>query len=207
MSRNALYEFIQPNKENLLVEARGQDIVMSGIFIQSEVQNQNGRVYPFQEIKHAVETVNQRIRSGESVVGELDHPEVLSINLDRVSHQITDMHMEGNNGIGKLKIIDKTPMGKIAKGLIESGIKLGVSSRGSGNVGHDGKVSDFEIVTVDIVLTPSAPDAFPRVIYESLYNMRGGYIIEEIARDSIHNQKSEKHLQQALKRFISELKQ
>ena len=86
------------------------------------------------------------------------------------------------NGMGKLKVID-TPMGNIAKALLKAGAKLGVSSRGSGNVNESGRVSDFDIVTVDIVAQPSAPDAYPKTIYESLFNMRGGSMIYDIAKD------------------------
>src|SRR5690606_33608661 len=116
-------------------------------------------------------------KTGDTILGELDHPPELTINLDRVSHKITEMWLQGNNGYGKLKIIDKVPMGQIARGLLESGVKLGVSSRGSGNVSNSGIVSDFEIVTVDIVAQPSAPDAYPTSIYESLFNMKGGSVI------------------------------
>jgi len=137
-------------------------------------------------------------------MGELDHPEELQINLDRVSHIITDMHCDGSDGIGKLKIIE-TPMGNIASALLKSGAKLGVSSRGSGNVNESGKVSEFEIVTVDIVAQPSAPDAYPKTIYESLYNMKGGEAIHRIASAVTHDKSAEKHLMNAMSKFIREL--
>ena len=121
--------------------------------------------------------------------GELDHPEELQINLDRVSHIITEMSCDGSNGLGKLKVID-TPMGNIAKALLKAGAKLGVSSRGSGNVNESGRVSDFDIVTVDIVAQPSAPDAYPKTIYESLFNMRGGSMIYDIAKDYTHEKQT-----------------
>ena len=105
------------------------------------------------EIQRAVENVTERISGGETVMGELDHPEELQINLDRVSHIITEMKCDGSNGLGKLKVID-TPMGNIAKALLKAGAKLGISSRGSGNVNESGRVSDFDIVTVDIVAQP-----------------------------------------------------
>jgi hypothetical protein len=137
-------------------------------------------------------------------MGELDHPEELQINLDRVSHIITDMHMEGDNGIGKLKIIE-TPMGNIASALLKAGAKLGVSSRGSGNVNESGQVSDFDIITVDIVAQPSAPDAYPKTIYESLFNMRGGATIYNTATALTHDKSAEKHLMNEMTRFIREL--
>lgn len=182
----------------------GKDLFMQGLFIQGEVKNQNGRIYPKDEIQKAVGSVNERLQKGETVMGELDHPEELQINLDRVSHIITDMHCDGADGIGKLKIIE-TPMGNIAKALLKSGAKLGVSSRGSGNVNESGKVSEFEIVTVDIVAQPSAPDAYPKTIYESLYNMKGGDSIHRIASAVTHDKSAEKHLMNAMSKFIREL--
>ena len=178
---------------------------MKGLFIQGDVKNQNGRVYPKMEIQKAVESVKQRLSKGETVMGELDHPEELQINLDRVSHIITDMYCEDSNGLGKLKIID-TPMGNIARALLTAGAKLGVSSRGSGNVNESGKVSDFDIVTVDIVAQPSAPDAYPKTIYESLFNMRGGVQIFDTASALTHDKSAEKHLVKAITGFINDLK-
>ncbi len=201
-----LYEFMSSDHAGLkLMESEdGKDLVMSGLFIQGEVKNQNGRVYPGDEIQRAVESVRQRLSKGETVLGELDHPEELQINLDRVSHIITDMHYESSNGMGKLKIID-TPMGNIARSLLKAGAKLGVSSRGSGNVNESGRVSDFDIVTVDIVAQPSAPDAYPKTIYESLFNMRGGETIYRTAAAVTHDKSAEKHLVASMAKFINEL--
>jgi hypothetical protein len=183
----------------------GKDLFMKGIFIQGNVKNQNQRVYPLNEINAAVTHINERIKKGETVLGELDHPEELSINLDRVSHIIQDMWMEGNDGHGKLKIIT-TPTGNIVKTLLEAGAKLGVSSRGSGNVGNDGRVSDFEIVTVDIVAQPSAPNAYPKTIYESLFNMRGGQVMYDLAADATHDAVAQRYLAKDIVKFIKELK-
>lgn len=204
-----LYEYRDYDSANVLLEKSGdgKDLYMKGIFVQAEVKNQNQRVYPFNEIANSIKMINERIKSGGGVPGELDHPEELSINLDRVSHIITEMWMEGNNGMGRLKLIQTTPCGAIAKSLLEANLKLGVSSRGSGNVGHDGKVSEFDMITVDIVAQPSAPDAYPKSIYESLFNMRGGQIIHGIAEGVAHGDKSaDKHLQRELMRFIAELR-
>jgi hypothetical protein len=202
-----LYEYLGPeqNRIELLESNDGKDLFMQGLFIQGDVKNQNGRVYPKDEIQKAVENVTGRLNKGETVMGELDHPEELQINLDRVSHIITEMQCDGSNGLGKLKIID-TPMGNIAKALLKAGAKLGVSSRGSGNVNESGRVSDFDIVTVDIVAQPSAPDAYPKTIYESLFNMRGGSMIYDIAQDYTHNKNAERHLSKQIVNFINELK-
>lgn len=202
-----LYEYMAADHAGLkLMESEdGKDLFMAGLFIQGDVQNQNGRVYPKSEIQRAVESVRNRLSKGETVLGELDHPEELQINLDRVSHIITDMHCDGSNGMGKLKIIE-TPMGNIARALLKAGAKLGVSSRGSGNVNESGRVSDFDIVTVDIVAQPSAPDAYPKTIYESLFNMRGGEAIHKMASAVTHDKSAEKHLMKAITGLIQELK-
>jgi hypothetical protein len=204
---NKLYEYLSPEQSKIsLSESKdGKDLYMKGLFIQGDVKNQNGRIYPIDEIKNAVESVRERLGKGETVMGELDHPEELQINLDRVSHIITDMHCEDANGLGKLKIID-TPMGNIARALLKAGANLGVSSRGSGNVNESGRVSDFDIVTVDIVAQPSAPDAYPKTIYESLFNMQGGSQIFDTAKALTYDKSAEKHLMKAITGFINELK-
>jgi hypothetical protein len=208
---NKLYEYLSFDKAHvqLLEEDNkmtgGKDLCMKGIFIQGDVRNQNQRVYPVREIARAVNSITEKLSAGQSVMGELDHPEELSINLDRVSHLITEMWMDGADGYGKLKIVP-TPMGNIVKTLLQSGAKLGVSSRGSGNVGDDGAVSDFEIITVDIVAQPSAPNAFPRTIYESLFNMKGGSIVMNTARSALMEAAAQKQLVKDLQRLIKELK-
>lgn len=181
-----------------------KSLYMSGIFIQGEKVNQNGRVYPKSEIEKAVSSLNKRIGDGFSVLGEVDHPDELELNIDRVSHCIEKMWMEGNDGYGKLRIIP-TPMGNIIRTLLENGVKLGVSSRGSGEV-INGRVKGFEIVTVDIVANPSAPDAYPRAVYESLMNTRGGNRIMETARQSMsYDELSKRMLANDIKRLIGAL--
>ena len=204
---NKLYEYLSPEQSGVQImeSADGKDLYMQGLFIQGDVKNQNGRVYPKDEIKKAVESVKSRLQTGETVMGELDHPEELQINLDRVSHIIQEMHCDDSNGLGKLKIIE-TPMGNIARALLTAGAKLGVSRRGSGNVNESGRVSDFDIVTVDIVAQPSAPDAYPKSIYESLFNMRGGAQMFETANALTHDKSAEKHLMKAITGFINDLK-
>lgn len=210
----ALYlrEHLTFDRANMVVESvaeQGNDLktlYMKGIFIQGGVKNANERVYPVSEIETAVDTLNKQIQEGYSVLGEVDHPDDLKINLDRVSHMITSMWMDGANGFGKLKILP-TPMGQLVKTMLESGVKLGVSSRGSGNVNDmDGRVSDFEIITVDIVAQPSAPNAYPKAIYESLMNMKHGHKVLEMARDARGNKKVQSYLGEEVKRLIKELK-
>ena len=179
---------------------------MKGICIQGGVKNANQRVYPVTEISRAVNTLNDQITGGYSVLGEVDHPEGLNINLDRVSHMITEMWMDGPNGYGKLKVLP-TPMGALVKTMLESGVKLGVSSRGSGNVMEDGsgQVSDYEIITVDVVAQPSAPGAYPTPIYEHLLNARGGYKALELAREVRGDDKAQKYLKESLVNIIKGL--
>lgn len=203
---NKLYEYRTFDQANIIVEhdSSGKNMFMSGIFIQGEVQNQNKRVYPRNQIESAVKNIQERIQSTGGVPGELDHPEELTINLDRVSHLIESMWMNKNDGHGKLKIIN-TPMGNIVKTLTESGVKLGVSSRGSGNVDNSGNVSDFDIVTVDIVAQPSAPGAYPQTIYESLFNMRGGQRVYQAAQDVVYDSGAQHALARNITAFIKEL--
>lgn len=182
-----------------------RDLFMKGIFIQGGVRNLNERVYPLHEIRKAVEDVRSSIQRGFQVLGELDHPDELNINLPNVSHVITDMWMDGSNGMGKLQILP-TPMGQIARTILEHGVKLGVSSRGSGNVNEDGSVSDFQIVTVDIVARPSAPDAYPVPVAEALRNHKRGAIIENIASAVKHDHKAQKFLKEEVLKFVDSLK-
>ena len=193
-------ESVQEGSEGL------KSLYMKGVFVQGNIRNANDRVYPVREIETAVDTLNKQISEGNSVLGEVDHPDDLKINLDRVSHMITSMWMDGPNGLGKLKILP-TPMGQLVKTMLEAGVKLGVSSRGSGNVNDvDGKVSDFEIITVDIVAQPSAPNAYPKAIYESLMNMKHGHKVLEIAKEVKGDKKVQRFLGEEVKRLIKELK-
>ena len=185
----------------------GKDLYMKGICIQGGIKNANQRVYPVNEIQTAVKTLNDQISSGYSVLGEVDHPDDLKINLDRVSHMISEMWMDGPNGYGKMKILP-TPMGQLVRTMLESGVKLGVSSRGSGNISEygGGQVSDFEIITVDVVAQPSAPGAYPTPIYEHLMNTRGGNKALGMAAEVRNDKKAQRYLQDAIKNVIKGLK-
>ena len=181
-------------------------LYLKGICIEGDKKNANERIYPRHEIIKAVETINEQIHNGNSVLGEVDHPDDLKINLDRVCHTVEGMWMDGHAGCGKLKILP-TPMGELIKTLITSGVKLGVSSRGSGNVDDmSGKVSDFEIITVDIVAQPSAPGAYPTPVYEHLMNARGGMKAFKVAQEVKEDPKAQKYLQESLLQIIKGLK-
>lgn len=206
----SLKEHLTYNQAHIVTEAieeanGGKSLYMKGIFIEGDVRNQNNRIYTKEEIHSAVKAINEKIKGGYSVLGEADHPDDLNINLDRVSHMITEMDIDGANGIGKLKILP-TPMGNICKTLLESGVKLGVSSRGSGNVNENGIVKDFEIITVDIVANPSAPDAYPDPIYERIMNHSRGNVLMDVASAVGHDNRAQRYLQEEVTNFIKNLR-
>jgi Prohead core protein serine protease len=204
-----LREHLSFDQAQVILESddkEGKNLYLKGIAIQGGIRNANQRVYPVDEIERAVKTLNDQLQSGYSVLGEVDHPDDLKVNLDRVSHMITQMWMEGPNGYGKMKILP-TPMGNLIRTMLESGVKLGVSSRGSGNVDdYSGKVSDFEIITVDIVAQPSAPGAYPTPVYEHLMNSRGGNKAYKVAQEVKEDPKAQKYLQESLLNIIKGLK-
>jgi len=204
-----LKEHLSFDQSGIILESDdkdGKNLYLKGIAIQGGIRNANQRVYPVDEIERAVKTLNDQIQSGYSVLGEVDHPDDLKVNLDRVSHMIINMWMEGPNGYGKFKILP-TPMGNLIRTMLESGVKLGVSSRGSGNVDDlSGKVSDFEIITVDIVAQPSAPGAYPTPVYEHLMNTRGGNKAFLTAQETREDPKAQKYLKESLLQIIKGLK-
>ena len=158
---------------------------LEGIFMQAENKNKNGRIYTREVLTQAVDRfVNEQVITGRAV-GELNHPEGPAINLDKVSHRITELKWDGNNVFGKALILD-TPMGKIVKGLVEGGVQLGVSSRGMGSLdfkdGANYVRDDFMLNTIDIVQDPSAPNAFVNGIMEgvSWEEDRPGHYIKTI---------------------------
>ena len=206
----SLKEHLSFSQANIVTESieeanGGKSLYMKGIFIEGDVRNQNNRIYTKAEIHSAVKSINEKIKSGYSVLGEADHPDDLNINLDRVSHMITEMDTDGANGIGKLKLLP-TPMGNICKTLIESGCHLGVSSRGSGNVNDNGIVKDFEIITVDIVANPSAPSAYPDPIYERIMNHSRGNVLMDVASAVGHDKGAQRYLQEEVTNFIKNLR-
>ena len=156
----------------LITEGTGDQkkLYIEGVFLQSELKNRNGRMYPFSVLEKEVNRYNEEYVKNKRALGELGHPDGPTVNLDRVSHRIVSLKAEGNNFIGKAQILD-TPMGKIAKNLLGEGVQLGVSSRGMGSIDQreDCNVvcDDFMLATAaDIVADPSAPDAFVNGIME-----------------------------------------
>ena len=156
----------------VITEGKGADkkLYIEGVFLQSEIKNRNGRMYPFQVLEKEVNRYNEEYVKTSRALGELGHPDGPTVNLDRVSHRITSLSAEGNNFIGRAQIMN-TPMGNIARALLEDGVKLGVSSRGMGSIDKREDcgvvMDDFMLATAaDIVADPSAPDAFVNGIME-----------------------------------------
>jgi len=162
----------QNNDIEVLTEEKDgkKSTFIKGIFLQTEITNRNGRMYKFDTMNREVTKYNEEFTNKGRALGELGHPEGPTLNLDRVSHKIVELYPEGTNFIGKAKLMD-TPMGKIAKSLLDEGVQLGVSSRGLGSIKKEGTcqvvADDFILSTAaDIVADPSAPDAFVEGIYE-----------------------------------------
>jgi len=166
-------EFSETNLE-VLTEAKKdgtKSYAIEGVFAQAEAKNRNGRIYPKKIMESAVHKyVTDQVKTGRAV-GELNHPEGPTVNLDKVSHLITDLHWEGNNVVGKASILG-TPMGEIVKGLLEGGVRLGVSTRGMGSLEQRESAmyvgEDFVLSTIDIVQDPSAHEAFVNGIMEGV---------------------------------------
>ena len=201
-----LNEHLSFDQAKMVVESanEGKDLFMKGICIQGGVRNANQRVYPVNEISRAVTTLNEQIAEGYSPLGEVDHPEGLNINLDRVCLMIESMWMDGPNGYGKLKILP-TPMGQLVSTMIQNGVKLGVSSRGSGDVDANGNVNGFEIITVDVVAQPSAPGAYPTPMYEHIMNEKGGYKAILTSKEVQGDKQAQKYIAESLLNIISRL--
>lgn len=199
-----LIERLNPVQAALL-ESRDQEknIYLSGRLMAAEQKNLNQRIYPRGEIEKAVLLINEKAKEQNFVLGELNHPDNLSIDLKNVSHIITEAYMDGDNAIGKCKVL-ATPSGLIVKNLIEGGVKLGVSSRGTGNVTNEGIVEDFSFVTVDIVAQPSGPGCYPDVVREGVDALmpKALDLYEEIRNDP----KAQQYFKGEVFKFLEALK-
>jgi hypothetical protein len=185
-------------------EANGKKLLyIEGVFLQADLKNRNGRVYPYNILEREVGRYNEQYVSAGRALGELGHPDGPTVNLDRVSHKIVSLKAEGTNFIGKAQILN-TPMGAIAKSLLESGVKLGVSSRGMGSIeeknGANYVRDDFMLSTAaDIVADPSAPDAFVNGIMEGKEWVWENGIIKEVNIAKYH-----KYIFESTKKNIEE---
>lgn len=187
---------------------------IEGVFLQSDIRNRNGRMYPFDTLNREVGKYNENYIQRGRALGELGHPDGPTINLDRVSHKIVSLRSEGKNFIGKAKILE-TPMGRIAKNLLDEGVKLGVSSRGLGSIERKGDINivkdDFMLSTAaDIVADPSAPDAFVEGIMEGVEWIWSNGVWQEAqlarAKSYLNNSPQHELVQRQLKVFESLLR-
>jgi hypothetical protein len=186
-------------------EGKGREHFIEGVFMQSNLKNRNGRVYPRETLMNEVARYNKEYVSKNRAMGELNHPQGPTVNLDRVSHIIKELRPDGDNVYGKAKIME-TPMGKIAKNLIDEGAKLGVSSRGMGSLkqnkdGENEVQKDFMLAAVDIVADPSAPNAFVEGIMEGREWVWDNGILKEK-----HIAEYEKEIESASKADLEEKK-
>lgn len=200
-----LFEQLMPSEGNIITESSksGNEAWIQGIFMQADVKNRNGRVYPLQEMVNAVKQANVTITENGGIFGELDHPQTLTINMDRISHIITELKVDGSNVLGKARLLN-TPMGLIAQELSKSGVRYGVSSRGAGTVNESGQVSGFSVVTVDLVATPSAAGAMPKTIYESLNMGNNSNEILTLAESVQHDPKAQEYFKKEIMKFLNQ---
>jgi hypothetical protein len=176
-----------------------------GVFAEAETKNRNGRVYDLKEMTREVQRINDLAKANRHVLGQLDHPvpQTLDISLKEVSHRIVEMRMDGNKALGKAEILESHPNGQILKGLVTSGVNVGVSTRASGQLDEStGRVSKFSLKTVDAVATPSCQSAYPETIQEQLQLYRRGHIINDLSEAVIHDPIAQKYFQIELKRFV-----
>ena len=187
-------------------------LIIEGIFMQADQKNRNGRIYPKQVLEQAVDKYKSEQVSKGRAVGELNHPEGPTINLDKVSHKITELNFQGNNVIGKATVLN-TPMGQIVQGLMDGGVQLAVSSRGMGSLetknGTNYVKSDFMLNAVDVVQDPSAPGAYADGIMEGVeWIMENGTFrrqeIEKLETEIKYASSPEKQMK-AFKDFLSNL--
>jgi len=185
----------------------GKRFYLSGVFAEAETRNRNRRIYDRKEMMESVSKINEASKLGRHILGELDHPSTLEIKLENVSHRILEARMEGNQVICKAEILEKHPKGAIAKALLESGVQLGVSTRGSGQLNEStGRVSNFNLVTVDLVATPSAHNAYPETLREQLEMHSRGEIVTDLAEAQLHDPLAQKYFQIEIKKFIESIK-
>ena len=189
---------------NYIVESSttGKDMFINGIFMQAEIRNRNQRVYPYNEIKRACDWASGMIKENNGIFGELDHPNNLTIDPKNVSHAILELKMQGNDAYGRAKILN-TPAGLIAKELFNSGVKVGVSSRGAGEV-SEGIVSNFQFITIDVVVNPSAQGATPTAVMESVHTMaRNSNRILSLAEAVQHDADAQKYFKKEILNWLN----
>lgn len=204
MSKIMLVEHTDPSEAQLIQESSvdGKDLYLNGIFMQANMVNRNRRFYPLDEISKAVNSVQPLIKNRQ-LMGSLDHPTdgSLTISLKDASHMIVSLEMKDSNAWGKAKLLP-TPMGNIAKAILEGGGLLSMSSRGAGEVDNKGQVSDFHLVTIDLVCIPSAMDATMGVLRENLEMVKNGKIIKTLAEASQQDPRAQEYLKKEILEFF-----
>lgn len=199
---------IEENFDSIIAEnsTEGKKLFLSGVFAEAGVKNRNQRTYKLDEMASEVRRINEAAQMNRHVLGELDHPSILDVKLENVSHKIVEMRMQGNKAYGKAEVITGHPKGQILKSLIENGIQVGVSTRGSGQINEStGEVSNFRMVTVDAVATPSCRSAYPETIEESIQLYKRGEIITDLSEAAIHDPAAQKYFADEMRKFISSL--
>lgn len=179
-------------------------LYLTGTCLESEKWNRNRRFYPKAEIARVVNEMAQKIKEGGPIAGELDHPEGLNMNFDRVSHAITEIHMQDTLGVGRIKVADNQ-FGHQIRSVVELGVRVGVSSRGSGSVDDRGYVSDYNMVTIDAVLQPSA-DAYPIPVVEAFQHTKNGQEAARLAQFIREDATAQLYMKQAVERFLVDIR-
>lgn len=211
MKTSFLHELYTPEQsqtvtESFVDEATGRrSWYLNGICMMGDAENRNKRRYPVQEISKAVESLQESIKN-KQCFGELDHPldSRIAIELKNVSHMFESLSMQGSNAVGRIKILE-TPMGSIAAKILEGGGRLGVSSRGTGDVMEGGVVKNFQCSCIDLVATPSAQNAMPESIYEALQQDAQGRRVQTLAEALQEDKAAQKYFDAEVTKFLRSL--
>ncbi len=197
----------ESNFQGILAESdsEGKKLYLKGVFMEAETRNRNGRIYALSEIGRAANKVNEHADNGRFILGELDHPSTLEVKLENVSHKLLSVRMNGNQAIGKAEVLTLHPKGKILEALIKSGINVGVSTRGAGDVHPTtGIVEGFEMITIDAVATPSA-NAYPQSVNEALDMYARGVEVSNLAEAVTHDVAAQKYFNDEIQKFLVEM--
>lgn len=194
------------NVDTLIESADGGKTYLRGIFSVAENKNKNRRTYSKDDVALASNIINEAAERNHHILGHLDHPADLQVRLEDVSHRIISSHMDGNTAYAKMEILEKHPKGAIAKALIDSGVQLGVSTRGSGAVNEStGAVKNYRFVTVDLVANPSCDTAYPETLREQLEMYNRGPEIEKLSNAVVHDPVAQLYFGREMKKFIETL--
>lgn len=186
-------------------ESGEKKLYLAGTFMEWGKKNRNGRVYEEKDLKVAVDMINEAAQSNRHILSELDHPSTLEIKLENVAMRLMEAKMDGKNVYCKAEVLP-TPKGKILSSLIESGVQVGVSSRGSGSVNEsNGKVSNYRFITVDAVATPSAHGAYPETLREHLEMAKNGEMITDLSEAACHDPLAQAYFEIEMRKFIKGL--